>query len=185
MVVWGRVDVNASRPPLYWGLECLLLPSGSQQFVLMKGITESLAGRVAVLELYPFSIKELKSKKKFTLEDVIWRGLYPEPFLYPKKRKLWVQSYIKTYVERDLRQLINVKDLRLFENFLRLSSAYHTQVFNASRISEEIGVSVPTIKSWAGVLEASHICFFLPPFYRNFRKRIVLLKFTLLILHCV
>ena len=147
--------------------------TGSQQFALMKNISESLAGRIALLELLPFSLLETKSKKKPRLETVIWNGEYPEPALYPEKRDLWVRAYIQTYVERDVRQLQNIQDLRSFETFLGLCSAYHGQVFNTAALSRQCGVSLPTIKAWGGVLEASYLCRFLPPYFRNFGKRLV------------
>ena len=147
--------------------------TGSQQFALMKNISESLAGRIALLELLPFSLLETRSMGSPRLETVIWRGGYPEPVLYPGKRDLWVRAYIQTYVERDIRQLQNIKDLRSFETFLGLCSAYHGQVFNTASLSRKCGVSLPTIKAWGGVLEASYLCRFLQPYFRNFGKRLV------------
>ncbi len=92
--------------------------TGSQQFTLMHKISESLAGRVVVLELLPFCIKEAFSARRMDLEQILWYGLYPEVTLDPSKRDLWIRSYIKTYLERDVRQLMNIKDLRLFEEFV-------------------------------------------------------------------
>jgi len=148
------------------------LLTGSQQFQLMKNVSESLAGRIALLELLPFSLLEFKRFPFNALKSIIWRGGYPEPALYPKKRDLWLNSYIKTYVERDLRQLLNVKDLRNFETFLGFCATYHGQTFNTAGLSRKSGLSLPTIKAWAGVLEASYLCRFLPPFYNNFGKRL-------------
>ena len=149
------------------------LLTGSQQFHLMKNITESLAGRIAILELLPFSILENKREKTAALDSVLWNGGYPEPSLVPEKRDLWVRSYIQTYIERDVRQLQNLKDLRTFELFLGLAASCHGQIFNTAALSREAGVSLPTIKAWAGVLEASYLCFFLPPYFRNYGKRLV------------
>lgn len=146
------------------------LLTGSQQFQLMKNISESLAGRIAVLELLSFSVLEDKEKK---LESAVWNGGYPEPVLSPEKRDMWLRSYIQTYIERDVRQLQNVKDLRTFELFLGLSAAYHSQTFNTASMSRDVGTSLPTIKSWASVLEASYLCFFLPPYFKNYGKRLV------------
>jgi len=147
--------------------------TGSQHFNLMKEISESLAGRIAILELMPFCIKETLRTQKRSIEEAIWDGSYPEVVLQPGKRDLWISSYIKTYIERDVRQLMNIKDLRVFEHFLGLLSAYHGQIFNTAVLSREIGVSQPTIKSWAGVLEASYIIYFLKPYFRNYGKRII------------
>lgn len=147
------------------------LLTGSQQFQLMKNITESLAGRIAIIELLPFSI--LEHKEKGALDSLIWTGGYPEPALYPEKRDIWIRSYIQTYIERDVRQLLNVKDLRTFESFISLAASHHSQTFNTALLSRDIGVSLPTIKAWAGILEASYLCYFLQPYFRNFGKRIV------------
>jgi predicted AAA+ superfamily ATPase len=147
--------------------------TGSQQFHLMKNISESLAGRIAILELLPFSILENKKERSASLESVIWNGEYPEPSLEPEKRDMWVSSYIQTYIERDIRQLQNVKDLRTFESFLSLSAATHGQTFNTATLSREVGVSLPTIKAWGSILEASYLSFFLPPYFNNYGKRLI------------
>jgi hypothetical protein len=107
------------------------------------------------------------------LPKAVWNGSYPDPALHPAKREMWVRSYIQTYIERDVRQLQNIKDLRAFEMFISLAASYHAQIFNAALLSREIGVSLPTIKSWAGVLEASYLCYFLAPYFRNYGKRVV------------
>lgn len=149
------------------------LLTGSQQFQLMKNVSESLAGRIAILELLPFSILENSQPGPNWLESAIWNGGYPEPSLFPGKRDLWVRSYIQTYLERDVRQLQNVRDLRAFEVFLSLAAAHHGQAFNTAVLSRQCGVTVPTVKAWAGVLEASYLCLFLSPYYKNFGKRVV------------
>lgn len=145
--------------------------TGSQQFQLMKNVSESLAGRIAVLELLPFS--QLELRKAATLETALWNGGYPDPVLHPAKRELWLRSYVQTYIERDVRQLQNIKDLRIFELFLGLAAAAHGQTFNTATLSRQAGVSLPTVKSWAGILEASYLCYFLPPYFRNYGKRLV------------
>lgn len=149
------------------------LLTGSQQFQLMKNISDSLAGRIALLELLPFSLLETEQNRSDRLESILWVGAYPEPALNPEKRDLWLRSYIQTYIERDVRQLQNVKDLRSFETFLGLCTAYHGQTFNTASLSRKCGVSLPTIKAWAGVLEASYLCRFLPPYFNNYGKRLV------------
>ena len=148
------------------------LLTGSQQFQIMKNVTESLAGRIAILELLPFSYLEYKSRKKSPLKDVLWNGGYPEPSLAPGKRDLWLRSYIQTYVERDIRQLQNIKDLRTFEMFIALAAARHGRDFNTAVLSREAGVSLPTVKSWASVLGASYLCRFLSPYFKNYGKRV-------------
>ncbi|MEW6328046.1 MAG: ATP-binding protein [Thermodesulfobacteriota bacterium] len=149
------------------------LLTGSQQFHLMKNVSESLAGRIAILEILPFSLLEYKKGAPDRLESIVWNGGYPEPCLYPEKSRIWMRSYIQTYIERDVRQLQNIKDLRTFELFLGLAAAFHSQIFNTAILSREVGVSLPTIKAWAGVFEASYLCFFLSPYFKNYGKRLV------------
>jgi len=146
------------------------LLTGSQQFGLMREVTESLAGRVAVLELPPFSHAELP---RTDLADVLWNGGYPIPALYPDRRDLWLRSYVATYIERDVRQLRNIPDLHAFNQFLNLAAARHAQEFHPADLSRELGITQPTVKSWAGVLEASYVAHFLPPWFRNYGKRVV------------
>jgi len=146
------------------------LLTGSQQFELMKNVTESLAGRVAILELLPFSRLEHDDA---TLEAAIWLGGYPVPALYPDRRDLWMSGYLRTYLERDLRQLQNVHDLHLFERFLELCAARHGQVFTRAALAREVGISEPTVKAWGDLLQASYVAYLLRPFYRNYGKRVV------------
>ncbi len=146
------------------------LLTGSQQFGLMRDVSESLAGRVAILELPPFSQTEFARPE---LEEVLWNGGYPIPAMHPNRRDLWVRSYISTYVERDVRQIRNIPDLRLFNQFLSLAAARHSQEFHPADLSRELGLTQPSVKSWGGVLEASYIAHFLPPWYRNYGKRVV------------
>lgn len=146
------------------------LLTGSQQFGLMRDIGESLAGRVAILELPPFSHLEHSAP---SLETTLWNGSYPIPALYPERRDLWLRSYLATYIERDVRQIRNIPDLHAFNQFLGLAAARHGQIFHPADLARELGISQPTVKSWASVLEASYLAFFLPPWIRNYGKRIV------------
>jgi len=148
------------------------LLTGSQRFQLMANISESLAGRVAILELLPFSLLE-KPASATDLGTVIWDGLYPEPALEPAKRDLWVSSYVQTYVERDVRQVQNVQDLRTFETLLALCAARHAQELNLAALSRLVGISQPTVKSWVGVLEAAYVVLRLPPYFEHFGKRVI------------
>lgn len=157
-----RIDHNPSRCGQW-------LLTGSQQFGLMRDVSESLAGRIAILQLPPFSQIEHPRMK---LEDVLWNGSYPIPSIHPERRDLWVNGYIATYLERDVRQIRNIPDLRVFSQFLSLMAARHSQLFNQAEISREIGVTLPTVKSWASVLEASYVVHFLPPWFQNYGKRI-------------
>lgn len=146
------------------------LLTGSQQFGLMRDVSESLAGRVAILELPPFSHLEFPRP---SLDLALWNGGYPIPALHPDRRDLWLRGYVSTYIERDVRQIRNIPDLRAFNQFLNLAASRHGQEFHAADLGRELGISQPTIKSWAGVLEASYLAHFLPPWFRNYGKRIV------------
>jgi len=146
------------------------LLTGSQQFGLMRDVSESLAGRVAILELPPFSYPELPRPG---LDKLLWNGGYPIPALHPDRRDLWLRGYVSTYIERDVRQIRNIPDLRSLNQFLNLAATRHGQEFHAADLARELGISQPTVKSWAGVLEASYIAHFLPPWFRNYGKRVV------------
>ncbi len=146
------------------------LITGSQQFELMQGVSESLAGRVAILDLLPFSELELPERP---LAEAIWTGAYPEPALAPAMRELWLTSYIATYVERDVRQVRDIHDLRTFEQFIALVAARHGQEWRAAPLARACGVSQPTVKSWLSVLAASYVVTLLPPWSANVGKRVV------------
>ncbi|MBI2353736.1 MAG: ATP-binding protein [Deltaproteobacteria bacterium] len=160
-----RIDRNRHRNGRW-------LLTGSQQFHLMRNVSESLAGRIAILDQLPFSIAEQSGRGELSLEQILWNGCYPEPALNPEKRELWLRAYIQTYLERDVRQLQNIRDLRAFEQFVALACARHSQEFNSAFFSRETGVTLPTAKSWAGLLEASYLLYLLPPFFNNLGKRI-------------
>jgi hypothetical protein len=121
------------------------LLTGSQQFGLMRDVSESLAGRVAILELPPFSHTEFA---RSDLEDVLWDGGYPIRAIHPDRRDLWLRSYISTYIERNVRQIRNIPDLRVFSQFLKLAAAHHSQEFHPADLSRELGITQPTVKSW-------------------------------------
>ena len=148
--------------------------TGSSQFHLMQNISQSLAGRTAILKLLPLTMSEaVQFNQKYTLDEWLVRGFYPRVYdeaLDPIKA---YRNYYETYIQRDVRQLINIKDLRLFERFIRLCAGRIGQLFNASHLADETGVSVPTIKSWISILEASYIVFFLEPYYANIKKRLI------------
>jgi len=147
--------------------------TGSQQFGLMARITESLAGRVAILELLPLSLLELPEAERLDLAQEIWLGGYPDPRLHPDRRDLWMSAYVQTYVERDVRQLHNVQDLRAFETFVALCATRHGQELNMASLSREAGISQPTVKAWLGALEAAYLVHLLPPYFESFGKRVV------------
>lgn len=149
--------------------------TGSRNFLLSEKISQSLAGRVFVTHLLPFSINELKKTKYWKNDsyEFIFKGFYPR--LYDKKipPELFYPSYIQTYTERDVRQIVNVSNLFLFQKFMRLAAGRTGQLVNFSELSMELGIDLKTIKSWFSILEASFIVFFLQPHFRNFKKRLV------------
>lgn len=146
--------------------------TGSQQFQMMHKVSESLAGRIAILDLLPFSRSEYPGPPGESLTDCLWRSSYPEPALTPAKRGLWLTAYLQTYLERDVRQLLDIGNLRQFETFVALTAARHGQEWNMADLARQCGISQPTVKSWAAVLVASYLAFFLPPYFRNFGKRL-------------
>jgi len=146
--------------------------TGSQQFALMQGVSESLAGRVALLELLPFDLDEADEAAPRDLAEALWTGFYPEPALEPAKRDAWLRSYLATYVERDVRQVLNVKDHFAFEQFLGLVAARHGQIVNMADLGRDAGVSKPTVKSWLGILQASYVIRLVQPWFQNYGKRL-------------
>ncbi|MBF0349633.1 MAG: ATP-binding protein [SAR324 cluster bacterium] len=161
-----KMRIDQDRTPGQW------LMTGSQQFHLMSNISESLAGRVAILELPPFSLHEVK-EQKISLSKLLWNGFYPELVCFPEKRELWVKSYIQTYLERDVRQIEEIRNFRGFELFVQLCAAHHSQEFHPATLASQCGVSQPTIKSWSKVLEMSYLALLLQPYFNNFGKRII------------
>lgn len=153
----------------------MFILTGSNNFLLQENITQSLAGRVAFLNLLPFSIQELKENNLLptTTEELLLNGFYPP--IYDQKIPVndWCPNYIRTYIERDVRQIKNVSDLIVFERFIRLLAGRTGQEFNASSLAVETGVDVKTIQSWVGILESSFIIYLLKPHYNNFKKTIV------------
>ncbi len=146
--------------------------TGSQQFGLLSGITQSLAGRVGLVELLPFSLSEISPLLK-NLNSTLYKGLYPP--LYDKNfpPHIWYEDYVKTYIERDVRKLINIKDLSLFQKFVSLCAGRAGQLINYSELSNVAGIDTKTVQSWISVLSASYIIFLLKPHHKNFSKKLV------------
>ena len=186
--------IDQDRRPGQW------LLSGSQSFDLMAGVSQSLSGRVAVLTLLPFSLGEslgmgghdksideviadifnesstmsAVQPPEMDLADWLLRGCYPEIRDNAQvDRQLWCASYIQTYLERDVRQIVNVGDLNTFDRFLRICAGRTAQILNMSEIARDVGVSVPTIKKWISILQASYQIHLLPPHFANLGKRII------------
>ena len=132
----------------------------------MQRVSESMAGRAAVLQLYPLSSRE-------TPRVTVLRGGYPEVLARPAAARLWFASYLQTYLERDVRSVMAVRDLATFRRFLSLVASRHGQVLNKTDLAAPLGVSVPTITQWLGVLEKTAQILLVPPFYENFGKRLI------------
>ncbi len=148
--------------------------TGSHQLSLNASISQSLAGRTALVSLLPFSLHELSSiHKSFDRDDLIYNGFMPRIYDQNQEPTALYRNYMHTYVERDVRQLIHLKDLSRFENFLRLLAGRVGQIVNIASLASDTGVSSPTISDWLSVLEASYIIYRLPPYYENFGKRII------------
>lgn len=185
-----QIEIDEDRRPGRW------LLSGSQSFPLLQGTSETLAGRVAILTLLPLSRSEIEGRAgssdspetvfaelvaaeprapvRADVASWILRGGYPQLWAQPDAdRDLWLASYVQTYLERDVRSVLAVKDLGSFQAFLRLAAARTGQILNLADLARDAGVSPPTIRQWLNVLEASHQVFLLRPYYENFGKRVI------------
>lgn len=154
----------------------MFILSGSQNFLLAEHISQTLAGRAAVLELLGLTHSEYLSHpgmKKRSVWDYIFHGSYPRPYHEGLDFGLWYQSYIRTYIERDVRSLINIRDLSTFQVFIKLCAGRHGQLLNLSSLAQDCGISQTTASDWLSILEASYIVFRLRPHFRNFNKRLV------------
>lgn len=140
--------------------------TGSQDFSLMKGVSESMAGRAAVFQLLPFSVRE---RPRWDLV----KGGFPEVVLHPSRATDWFRSYLQTYLERDVRSLLSVRDLATFRRFLALLATRNGQVLNKTDLAAPLGISVPTVTSWLDVLETTGHVMLVPPYFENLGKRLI------------
>jgi uncharacterized protein len=140
--------------------------TGSQEAPLMQGVSESMAGRAAILQLLPFSLAE-------TDRVSLLYGGYPEVLARPTGRGLWFSSHIQTYLERDVRAITNVRDLATFRRFLALVASRHGQILNKTDLAAPLGVSVPTVAEWLHILEITGQVILVPPYFENFGKRLI------------
>jgi len=149
--------------------------TGSQNFQLAASIRQSLAGRTAVLDLFPLAWREIErfSKHPQTLEEALFSGGYPRIFDREIQPSQWLGNYVRTYIERDVRSITNVGDLIAFQRFVQLCAGRTSQLLNYSSLSGDCGITQPTAKSWISILEASFISFRLMGFHSNIRKRLV------------
>lgn len=163
--IQGIVDNNPKR---HFAL------SGSSNFEVMKNLSESLAGRAGVFELLPMSIQEVTGKVDLdNLNQILYNGFYPSICAKKNIAKFFYPSYVRTYLEKDVRDLLQMKDQIRFTKFLKLCAARIGSLFNASELGAEVGVSSKTISHWISVLQASYLITLLPPYYENIPKRLV------------
>lgn len=162
----GRVDEDR-RPGRF-------ILSGSHQPEVQRAVSQSLAGRTAVLTLLPFSLPELRRyRRSWAPWELIASGAFPRLHQDRLRPDRFFNGYLQTYVERDVRSLIQLKDLRRFQQFLTLLAGRVGQIVNYTALSNDVGVSSTTIKDWISVLQASFVVFELPPWFENIRKRVV------------
>ena len=184
--LWGKTIIDEAQyvPELFSYIQTIVdaknssgmyLLSGSQNFLLMQQITQSLAGRTAVLKLLPFSFSELQKTDAHieTIDKLMLTGGYPRIYDKHIKPADFYLSYVQTYVERDVRQLRNISDLSLFIRFLKLCVGRIGQILNIASLAKDCGIKNATAQAWLSVLETSYIIFQLNPYYENFNKRLI------------
>jgi predicted AAA+ superfamily ATPase len=178
------IDEVQRAPELFSFLQVLMdkqkktgqyILSGSQNFLLLEKISQSLAGRAAIFNLLPFSYNEINAGgiKIKSIDQMIFKGLYPAIYDRKISPDTYYSSYINTYVERDVRQLINVQNLSLFESFVKMLAGRVGQLLNLNEIGNILGIDHKTVKKWLSVMEASFIIYLLQPYHTNFNKRLV------------
>ena len=152
--------------------KCTFVLSGSNNFLLQQSISQSLAGRIGYLELLPFDLIESELAAPKTTNEYLFLGGYPSIVYEKSDPNLWFSAYIRTYIERDVRQLKNINDLALFQKFLYLCAGRVGQQINLSQLGNETGLDHKTVAAWLSILEASYVIHFVQPYYKNFNKRI-------------
>lgn len=159
--------------------DCLGTPgqyvlSGSQNFILKRQISQSLAGRVGMLTLLPLSFRELHaSRAEVSFDDYLYRGGYPRLYNVDIPEEVYYANYVSTYLDRDVSGLINSASLTQFNSFLRIAASNVGQLVNVTSMASDVGVNVNTLRGWLSILEQSYIVFFLHPYHANIRKRLV------------
>lgn len=161
--IQGIVDNNPERH---------FLLTGSSNFEMLQNLTESLPGRAGVFELFPMTMKE-SGRKEISLDELLFEGFYPAICAKKNIAKYFYPSYVKTYVEKDVRDLLKVQNQMQFMKFMKLCAARVGSIFNASEVANEVGVDSKTITQWLSVLQASYIVTLLPPYFENRTKRLV------------
>lgn len=148
--------------------------SGSSQFSMLRKVSQSLAGRTAVFELLPLSYSEIHEQTtRKNIDKLLFDGFYPAMYANKNISKFFYPAYIKTYLDKDIRDLLQIKNMMQFHTFVKLCAGRIGSLFKASELANEVGVSSHTITSWLSVLQASYIIYLLPPYFENTRKRLV------------
>jgi predicted AAA+ superfamily ATPase len=153
----------------------LFILTGSNNFLLQESISQTLAGRIGYIDLLPFCYSELEklNLKNIPTNQLLWRGCYPEIYDRNRNPSMWYPAYVRTYVERDVRQLKNITDTIAFTRFLKLCAGRIGQQLNTASLANECGIDVRTVNNWLSILESSYVVFFLKPHHKNFNKRLV------------
>lgn len=149
--------------------------TGSSQFELIESITQSLAGRASMLTLLPFSLAELQAADRApaTVDSLLHAGFFPPIHDRPVEPTLWLQDYISTYLERDVRQILNIQELATFQRFVQLCAGRIGQLLNITSLAADTGITRVTAESWLSVLQASHLMFLVRPWFTNLNKRLI------------
>jgi len=167
--IMGQIQVTVDTDPA----PGRFILTGSNQLALSQGISQSLAGRTAIGELYPFTLAEISQQSQgLSYEELLWKGFYPRIWDRNLDPTEALSFYLSTYVERDLRQVLAVKDLGRFQTFLQLAAGRVGQLLNVNALASDVGVAPNTLKDWIAVLEAGFILFRLPPYHANLGKRL-------------
>jgi len=153
--------------------DALFVITGSNHFAVMQKVTQSLAGRTGILKLLPFNLRETGVDNPFSTDELLVKGFYPAIYKSKLSAPKIYRNYYETYLQKDVRQLIQIKDLNLFDKFIRICAGRTGSLLNTANIANETGLSMPTIRSWLSVLEASYIIMLLPPLYENIKKRMI------------
>jgi predicted AAA+ superfamily ATPase len=152
-----------------------IILTGSQNFLLLEKISQSLSGRVGILELMPLQLNEYNQfrENKLTINEILYSGLYPAIYDRNIQPYNWYSQYIRTYIERDVRQIKNITNLGVFQRFIKLCAGRIGQLLNTNSLANDLGVNLNTVRSWLDILESSYVIFRLNPHHKNFNKRVV------------
>jgi len=178
----GVIDEIQKAPDLLSYLQSFLdekknakpiILTGSAQLTLLANVSQTLSGRVAIVELLPLAYSELKSEAPKKLEEMLFEGMYPKIHKEKLSPSDWIQDYIKTYIERDVRDILKIHDLASFQRFVKMCAARAGQILNLSSLANDCGISHSSAASWLNILETTYIVHRVRPHFRNFSKRLI------------